>query len=272
MEKESRAVYYVTTGEGKLKIREKLPVYHCDRTLSYPGGEIHVFFSFLPDGLEEEFRKKRKRRKREQQLLEAMERVTGWMNGTTEILFSDNLCRLFDREQSASDELYAAWLFQKLKGRSAPHFSLELPEEYGFLMREKVLFLLQPYLKRINRITFITKRWSLDVGDAESMSAMETVVPGISEKTAVSGSAGGVEKTAVLRAAKEMAAEETGAFVTENEVTEELADYFYEEYGILSGYAEKPEAGSFYLKLSNDAEILNFLDTAVKSGYNTKVD
>lgn len=259
MEKESRAVYYVTTGEGKLKIREKLPVYHCDRTLSYPGGEIHVFFSFLPDGLEEEFRKKRKRRKREQQLLEAMERVTGWMNGTTEILFSDNLCRLFDREQSASDELYAAWLFQKLKGRSAPHFSLELPEEYGFLMREKVLFLLQPYLKRINRITFIVRR-SMKIGDAENMSATEMVA------------ARGAEKTAVLRAAKEMAAEETGAFVTENEVTEELADYFYEEYGILSGYAEKPEAGSFYLKLSNDAEILNFLDTAVKSGYNTKVD
>ena len=224
MEKESRAVYYVTTGKGKISERERMPVYHCDRTLSYPGGEIHVFFSFLPDSLEEEFRKKRKRRKREQQLLEAMERVTGWMNGTTEILFSDNLCRLFDREQSISDELYAAWLFQKLKGRSVPHFSLELPEEYGFLMREKVLFLLQPYLKRINRITFITKRWSLDAGDAE------------------------------------------------NEITEELADYFYEEYGILSGYAEKPEAGSFYLKLSNDAEILNFLDTAVKSGYNTKVD
>lgn len=241
MEKESRAVYYVTTGEGKLKIREKLPVYHCDRTLSYPGGEIHVFFSFLPDGLEEEFRKKRKRRKREQQLLEAMERVTGWMNGTTEILFSDNLCRLFDREQSASDELYAAWLFQKLKGRSAPHFSLELPEEYGFLMREKVLFLLQPYLKRINRITFRVRR-SMKIGDAENMSATE------------------------------MAAAETGIFAMENEITEELADYFYEEYGILSGYAEKPEAGSFYLKLSNDAEILNFLDTAVKSGYNTKVD
>lgn len=241
MEKESRAVYYVTTGEGKLKIREKLPVYHCDRTLSYPGGEIHVFFSFLPDGLEEEFRKKRKRRKREQQLLEAMERVTGWMNGTTEILFSDNLCRLFDREQSASDELYAAWLFQKLKGRSAPHFSLELPEEYGFLMREKVLFLLQPYLKRINRITFRVRR-SMKIGDAENMGATE------------------------------MVAAETGIFAMENEITEELADYFYEEYGILSGYAEKPEAGSFYLKLSNDAEILNFLDTAVKSGYNTKVD
>ena len=174
MEKESRAVYYITTGEEKLKMREKLPVYHCDRTLSYPGGEIHVFFSFLPDGLKEEFRKKRKRRKREQQLLEALKRVTEWMNGTTEILFSDNLCRLFDREQSISDELYAAWLFQKLKGRSVSHFSLELPEEYGFLMKEKVLFLLQPCLKRVNRITFVIRQ-SKDIAETD-ISAMEILM------------------------------------------------------------------------------------------------
>lgn len=228
MEKESRAVYYVTTGKEKLKIREKLPVYHCDRTLPYPGGEIHVFFSFLPDGLKEEFKKKRKRRKREQQLLEAMERVTGWVNGTTEILFSDNLCRLFDREQSISDELYAAWLFQKLKGRKVSRFSLELPEEYGFLMKEKILFLLEPYLRRVNRITFVIRQ-SRDIAEA-GISSME------------------------------------------NGMMEELADHFYEEYGIISGYEEEPEDGSFYLPLSNDAEILNFLDTVVKSGYNTKVD
>ena len=227
MEKESRTVYYVTTGKETISERKSLPVYHCDRTLPYPGGEIHIFSSTLPDGLEEEFKKKRKKKKREQQLLEAMERALELTDENVEILFSDNLCRIFNREQSVSDELYAAWLFQKLKGRTAPHFSLELPGEYGFLMREKVLFLLQPYLKRINRITFIKRR----------SVAEEAIIPGMG----------------------------TG-------IMDELADYFYGEYGILSGQAEEPEVGSFYLKLSNDAQMLNFLDTTVKSGYNTKVD
>lgn len=144
MEKESRTVYYVTTGGETISERKSLPVYHCDRTLPYPGGEIHIFFSTLPDGLEEEFRRKRKRKKREQLLLEAMERALELTDENVEILFSDNLCRIFNREQSVSDELYAAWLFQKLKGRTAPHFSLELPGEYGFLMRERYSFCCSP--------------------------------------------------------------------------------------------------------------------------------
>jgi hypothetical protein len=52
----------------------------------------------------------------------------------------------------------------------------------------------------------------------------------------------------------------------------ELEEYLEQEYGILSRYEEEERPDSPCLNLCGEREMWNFLDTAVKSGYNTKVN
>jgi len=58
----------------------------------------------------------------------------------------------------------------------------------------------------------------------------------------------------------------------ETEQTQELEDFFYEEYGIVAQYGKCICEDSVHLDFVHEGEMLKFLDTAVKSGYNTKVN
>lgn len=53
--------------------------------------------------------------------------------------------------------------------------------------------------------------------------------------------------------------------------SEVLEDYLYEEFGIVMTYVEKTPADMMYINL-NRLEMVKFLDTVVKNGYNTDVD
>lgn len=58
----------------------------------------------------------------------------------------------------------------------------------------------------------------------------------------------------------------------ETQETELLEDYFYDEYGIVTDYDRAGSKNSCRLEFGEEREIWKFLDTAVKSGYNTKVN
>ena len=58
----------------------------------------------------------------------------------------------------------------------------------------------------------------------------------------------------------------------ETRATRELEDFFYEEYGIVTGYGSEEGANTPHLNFFMQREMLKFLDTAVKSGYNTGVN
>lgn len=54
---------------------------------------------------------------------------------------------------------------------------------------------------------------------------------------------------------------------------EELEEYFYEEYGIIVVQARRPQKDSAVIDFwPGEREAVNFLDTIVKNGYNTKVN
>ena len=132
-----------------------------------------------------------------------------------QILFSERLCGLLDRNQRLPPELYGAFLWEARKRGYFRSIILSLPEECSFALAESVKSLLWPYLSRMNGITFTGK---------------------------------------------------------ETRATRELEDFFYEEYGIVTGYGSGEREDVLHLNFSMQREMLKFLDTAVKTGYNTGVN
>lgn len=228
MEKQSKTIFYLTTGvvSGKEK---RIPVYRCNRKFLYAEGspsvagnpvirgELQICFGMLPATMERELGKRGRRKKWLKKIKAAID-VAQQDFGCTDhegILFSPELCKLFHRQQDIPRELYGAYLWEERKRRNFHHVVIVLPKEYGFVVTEEVKLLLEPYLAGVNGITFIGK---------------------------------------------------------ETEGTQELEDFFYQEYGIVSDYENLITDDFVCLNLQCEGEMLKLLDTAVKSGYNTKVN
>ena len=140
MEKQIRNLYYLTTGTmpGKKEKNKKkrfafflgrrkgeiLPLFQCERcfpyALSKPSvegklmatGEVQIYFSVLPETIGKDLLKPRNRKKwfaRIRNTMDYMERDFGCTD-EEQILFSERLCTLFDRNQKLPPELYGAFL------------------------------------------------------------------------------------------------------------------------------------------------------------------
>lgn len=245
MEKQIRNLYYLTTGtmRGKKEKNKKkrfafflgrrkgeiLPLFQCERcfpyALSKPSvegklmatGEVQIYFSVLPETIGKDLLKPRNRKKwfaRIRNTMDYMERDFGCTD-EEQILFSERLCTLFDRNQKLPPELYGAFLWEMRKREHFRSLTLYLPEECGFALAESVKSLLWPYLSRMNSIIFVGK---------------------------------------------------------ETRAAQDLEDFFYEEYGIVTEYGHGEKKDALHLNFSTQREMLKFLDTAVKSGYNTGVN
>lgn len=243
MEMQNKAIYYITTGtlpEGAKEgnsghcslLRKKesmLPVFKCGRSFLYAGGKpsaagnpvaagaVQIYFSILPENVETELKKTRRRKKWLGRLAAAMdyaEKALG-CTGSDDILFSEGLCRIFERQQSLPLELYGILLWTGKKRGGFKKLGIALPAECNSFMTESIIALLEPYLAGVNTVSF----------------------------------AG--------RATKE---------------TQVLEEYFYDEYGIVADYEKGRNENAVWLNFENKGEILKFLDTTIKSGYNTKVN
>ena len=244
MEKQIRKLYYLTTGTlpdemekkkknfsfslGRRKEKE-LSLFRCERRLSFAfgkpsvegrltaAGELQIYFSVLPETIGKELLKPRSRKKWLVRIRNAMDYAESALGCTDEeqILFSERLCTLLDRNQKLPPELYGAFLWEARKREHFRSIILSLPEECSFALAESVKSLLWPYLSRMNSITFTGK---------------------------------------------------------EARTTRELEEFFYEEYGIVTGYGSGEREDVLHLNFSMQREMLKFLDTAVKTGYNTGVN
>lgn len=244
MEKQIRNLYYLTTGTlpdemekkkknfsfslGRRKEKE-LSLFRCERRLSFAfgkpsvegrltaAGELQIYFSVLPETIGKELLKPRSRRKWLVRIRNAMDYAESALGCTDEeqILFSEKLCTLFDRNQKLPPELYGAFLWEMRKREHFRSLTLYLPEECSFALAESVKSLLWPYLSRMNSIIFVGK---------------------------------------------------------ETRAAQDLEDFFYEEYGIVTEYGDSEKEDALHLNFSQQREMLKFLDTAVKTGYNTGVN
>lgn len=231
----------------RAKRREPLPVFRDERGYAFlkgpegkgknrnEAGALRIYFALLPFGLQEEMKKKRLKKRWIGKIAGALEFAEESLGIKEEnVVFSGRLCRLFERSQTLPWELYAVRLRTCRQEEAFRHMNLSIPEECGGEKLEEAVRLLAPYLPRINSVVMVGE---------------------------------------------------------ETESAWRIEDYLYDEYGIVTSYAKRPEQNVPWLDLSgkdgaacvclssgkeichiNDAEVLNFLDTSVKSGYNTKVN
>ena len=151
-----------------------------------------------------------------------------------ETVFSEKLCDLMGEERELPLFLFSAGLKRLKERQSFAHISISLPEECGPVAVDNIVGLLKPYLSRINYVVFVGKE------------------------------------------------SENAAWVEE---------YLYGEYGIVMSYGKRPEKNTVWLDLGEKKsaaveefahsngiyhlcreEMLKFLDTMVKNGYNTKIN
>lgn len=185
MEMQIKNIYYITTGalperqeSGKprhrfrfLKKENMLPVYKCSRSYLYAGGRpsaagnpaatggVEIYFSILPENIETELKKAHRRKKWLGRLAAAMdyaEEVLG-CTGADDILFSERLCRMFEKQQTMPFELYGVLLWTGRKQGGFWKLNITLPEDCGFIVSESIISLLEPYLARVNTVTFSGK-------------------------------------------------------------------------------------------------------------------
>lgn len=233
-------------GYEKIKRREPIPVYRSERDFSFlkapqggktrsEAGALRLCFALLPVGMQEEMERKRLKKRWIRKISVALQFAEESLGIRGEnVVFCHRLCGLFERRQALPWELYALRL--RTCGREGGFrcVNLSIPEECGQERLEEALRILLPYLARINSVVIVGE---------------------------------------------------------ETESTWRIEDYLYDEYGIVTSYAKRPmqnapwldlrgrEEGCFGLASTgreichiNEAEVLNFLDTSVKSGYNTKVN
>ena len=258
MKKGQKTIYYV--GVAKEKITEEkpgrhifgrkkkadllwkhreLPVYKLPGKLSYEGGEIQIYYSLLPESIldRETGKKKKSSENKYLQVRNHFADLAASESGA-ELVLSADLTKEAGQGSLLPMELYGVCLKQIMakeqRSGSRKGLTVSLPKDAGPMTGENLLLLLEPYLARIN-----------------SMAWLE---------------------------------EESG-------LRRELEAYLYEEYGILSYDVRKPEENTLWLDISgrrelrmiryagekgiyclNETEVLKFLDTIVKNGYNTEVN
>lgn len=251
MDKHIKKIYYITIAESEEGRERKrnvpLAVYQCGFGLPFMEGsaalrrkcaadsKLQIYFSLLPGRVIKDMEKARKKKKWMQKLTAAFTFIQESMDCKPEdIIFSDRLFSVFGGKCELPEELFAAYLYDSRERYSFKHMNITLSADCGLLTAESVIRLLNPYLSQINTVTF------------------------------------------------------TGE---ETESTWTVEDYLYEEYGITAAYKKRPEKDTVWLDFDNKeakhlisyafengiyrisrSEILKFLDTTVKSGYNTKVN
>lgn len=259
MEKRTEYLFYMgiqsKNNENQSKQSRMISKTTSRVVLPFHNGQLVVYGVFIPRELimpvEKGFRwQKKHREKRRMERLygiicEAAESVRGELAGEriTYCYASDEITKHLPPEiafcqesdgDTLSDRLYEAYLFRRRQTDQEPVFSLSLPKECGELMVMRLLNIVEPYLPRVNEILFV-----------------------------------GVE--------------DAGAKI--------LEDYLYDEYGIVMNYGRFPLKNAIWIDFEeqqeqkllkyakeneichiNSAEVLKFLDTVAKNGYNTKVN
>lgn len=245
MEKRTEYLFYIGIGQKEL----------IKTVLAFPSGQMVVYSYFLPEALvlnsqgRLPWRRKRKSKHQTKKIFillkEAVESVREELaeGRITYVYMTEAVSQRLKGEQGlwrGSDEealldrLYEVCLYQKRQICKETALSLSLEAECGELAIMRLLAIIRPYLSRINHVVFVGE-------------------------------------------------EDTG--------TQMLEDYLYDEYGIVMTYDRFPARNTIWIdlrdrenqKLSkyakergichiNRAEVLKFLDTAVKNGYNTKVN
>lgn len=257
-EKRIYSIYYLTVEEEKkqkekrqkfFKGSKKIPLAICKCRRNYPFAEgpssakrkpvetgvLQIYYSLLPEEILADMGKPGKRKRWMQKISRAVEMAGTVTEGANlpVVIFSKDLCRILKRKQELPYELYGALLFQARKNKSLENITLSLPAEHSSLMTDEALALIEPYLAGTKRVVF------------------------------------------------------TGEETTESMWME---DYLYNEYGIIMDYGKRPAEHSVWIALEEAEEALlqstsdsgiyfinceiiwKFLDTIVKSGYNTKVN
>lgn len=254
MEVQTKNIFYIAIWEKEDFYSGKLL-----RPLLYPGGKIQVYFCVLPD--EKELSKNRWKRKRREKFLlhclseayqEACEvlRDDGFESFDT-VLMSQPFIQFFSHvekkikderiwelwrhgQDEIPEELFSVCLQNARAKNNGAVMNISLPKDCSETVTEQMITLLTPYLSRVNLMVYVGEpSWA----------------------------------------------------------AEAVEEYLYEEYGIVTIFGKYPREKCIWIDLSqgecfflnkytkeseiypiNYAEVLKFLDTAIKNGYNNKVN
>lgn len=254
MEKRTEYLFYIgiqAGNEGEKVMQETV----LKTILQFPGGQLVVYGCFVPKALikptEQGFRWQRNRRKKKQtnklftiiskteKLLEneldgaRIRYVYAVEEVANRLPKESRFWQEYDIEELAG-RLSEVYLYQNKKNYKDSIFDFSLPKECGEMAVMRLITIAEPYLQRIN--------YALFVGEKDAGAEM-------------------------------------------------LEDYLYEEYGIIMTYGKYPVSNTVWIDLGdaenrklskyakengichiNRTEVLKFLDTAAKNGYNTKVN
>ncbi len=228
------AIFYVDiTRENLPKGMKELPIYQVARELPCSDGSLRVYFGHVPELL---LKRKTWRRKNSWQMrLSKMLTLAEEIlpiRDADDILFSKELLAYVGDRNRIPEVCYSV-LLRRLK-EFPRNVSVTIPEDAPSLLGERICRILNPYLSKVNHVVF--------------------------------------------------AGAKTGSSLWAER-------YFFEEYGILSSFEKKPAKNSLWLDFEkekaaahkryalengiyhlNEAEVLKFLDTITKNGYNTEVN
>ena len=254
MEKRTEYLFYIgiqAGNEGEKVMQETV----LKTILQFPGGQLVVYGCFVPKELvkpmEQGFKWQRNRRKKRQtdkllaMISEMVKSLENELDGVRirYVYAVEEVANRLPEEsrfwqecdiEELTGRLSEAYLYQKRKYYRDSIFAFSLPKECGEIAVMRLITIAEPYLQRINYALFVGEK-------------------------------------------------DTGA--------EMLEDYLYEEYGIIMTYGKYPVSNTVWIDLGdaenrklskyakengichiNRAEVLKFLDTAAKNGYNTKVN
>lgn len=244
MEKQTKTLFYIGTENDKknrLKPPGKaLPVYRLARPLPYAQGSLQIYFCLLPAFFPEDSLKGVRTGKKRWSEKRQKKKWYAALSNAFDDAKADLQGGGFDfvviakQAEDLPEELFAVCLWEARRSRESDSISITLPGDCGRLKAEQVITLMEPYLSRINSVALVGE---------------------------------------------------------ESENADFLEDYLYEEYGIPTSYEKYPLKNTVWIDLSeqenpiqvkyakenriyhlNKTEVMKFLDTTAKNGYNTKVN
>jgi len=213
-----------------------LPVYEVLRQFPYPGGGIRLCYCILPRTFLKEAENAKKMAKWFLCMDEAIKNAEENLQDErfTYFLANSQVINFFPFAENIPPELFEMCLWDAKRQIKDAKVSISLSEDCSSLVAEQMIGLLNPYLPRLNEVAFVGE---------------------------------------------------------ENSASKFLEDYLYEEYGMVMNYQKYPLKDTVWVDLTekvspvvskyakeneiyhiNEARVRKFLDTAVKNGYNNKVN
>ncbi len=245
MEKEVCNICYIRI-EKEVASAKGISLYKLKRMLPYEGGNVRLFFGVIKEREiparkvnrfgKETGKYRRKKRNFHKELEAFMKKVQSLVPEETVFFVPGvGLEEFWGQRETLPMQLFAVCLKKEIERVfSQKRVCLSLPEDAGELLAQEVIELFLPYLSKIN----------------------ELVICG-----------------------------------QESQCADVIETFVYEEYGILTSYAKKPVKDTLWLDFRydedillkryaaengiyhlNHAEVLKFLDTITKNGYNTEVN